>query len=76
VFHNPGDTITDNTSPNQVKLPFGTDLTNIGTGLTNLESRLTTLESESYTPVIPDSLNTYSPSVNAYGGDSILFQIK
>jgi hypothetical protein len=34
VFHKPGDTITDNSSPNQVKLPFGTDLTNIGTGLT------------------------------------------
>jgi hypothetical protein len=28
VFHKPGDTITDNSSPNQVKLPFKTDLTN------------------------------------------------
>jgi hypothetical protein len=51
VFHKPGDTITDNSSPNQVKLPYGTDLTNlktnltnIGTSLTNLEGRLTTLE--------------------------------
>jgi hypothetical protein len=41
VFHKPGDTITDNSSPNQLKLPFGTDLTNIG-------SRLTTLESEKF----------------------------
>jgi hypothetical protein len=47
VFHKPGDTITDNSSPNQVKVPFGTDLTNIGTDLTNLETRLTTLESGS-----------------------------
>jgi hypothetical protein len=30
VFHKPGDTITDNSSPNQVKLPFGMDLINIG----------------------------------------------
>jgi hypothetical protein len=30
VFHKPGDTITDNSSTNQVKLPFGMDLTNIG----------------------------------------------
>jgi hypothetical protein len=59
VFHKPGDTITDNTSPNQVKLPFGMDLTNIG-------SRLTAVESESYAQVIPDSLNTYSPIVNTY----------
>jgi hypothetical protein len=57
VFHKPGDTITDNCSPNQVKLPFGMDLTNIG-----------------YTQTIPESLNTYSPSVNTYGGDSVLFQ--
>jgi hypothetical protein len=41
VFHKPGDTITDSSSPNQLKLPFGTDLTNIG-------SRLTTLESEKF----------------------------
>jgi hypothetical protein len=30
-----------------------------GTYLTNLESRLTGLENESYTPVIPNTLNTY-----------------
>jgi hypothetical protein len=29
VFHKPGDAITDNSSPNQVKLRFGMDLTNI-----------------------------------------------
>jgi hypothetical protein len=28
IFHKPGDTITDKSSPNQVKLPFNTDLTN------------------------------------------------
>jgi hypothetical protein len=36
VFHKPGDTITDNSSPNQVKLPFGLDLTNIGSGSNSL----------------------------------------
>jgi hypothetical protein len=28
----------------------------------------------SYTPVIPENLNTYTSSVNTYGGDSTLFQ--
>jgi hypothetical protein len=28
VFYKPGDTITDNSSPNQLKLQFKTDLTN------------------------------------------------
>jgi hypothetical protein len=47
VFHKPGDVITDNSSQNQVKLPFGTNLTNIRTDLTNLENRLTSLENGS-----------------------------
>jgi hypothetical protein len=38
--------MADYNSKNQLKLPFGTDLTNIGTNLTNLGSRLTTLENK------------------------------
>jgi hypothetical protein len=33
IFHKPGVAITENISPNQLKLPFGTDLTNLETRL-------------------------------------------
>jgi hypothetical protein len=46
----------------KIVIPYGTDLTNLGNG------------GRSYTPAIPDTLNTCSPSVNTYGGDSTLFQ--
>jgi hypothetical protein len=32
VFHKPGDTITDNSYPNQVIIPYNTDLTNFNKG--------------------------------------------
>jgi hypothetical protein len=60
VFHKPGDTITDNSSPNQVKLPFGMDLTNLGS---------------SYTPALPNTLNTYDTDRRIINdGDNVLFQ--
>jgi hypothetical protein len=58
VFHKPGDTIADNSSPNQVKLPFSTDLTNIGS---------------SYTPAIPEDLNTFTLNRQTSGTDNSLF---
>jgi hypothetical protein len=35
VFHKPGDTITDNNSPNYVKLPFGMNLSNLESSVFN-----------------------------------------
>jgi hypothetical protein len=47
-----------------------------GINITNLESRLTGLENESYTPIVPDTLNTYSNSshVSENLGNDVLFQ--
>jgi hypothetical protein len=53
LFHLPNDTIVNNTSPNMITIPYGTDLTNFGTRLEALEGG-----SESLTV---DNIKTINP---------------
>jgi hypothetical protein len=43
LFHKPGDTITDNNSLNQLKLPLGTDLSDLKTTVFDMQDYISTV---------------------------------